>query len=73
MSDTILSDCPSAAIFGMVIKCNGVLAGRFNLYSHPTKSICDVMVQHNKIGGITFGAALVVWIQYSDLANINCK
>ena len=36
MSDTILSDCPSAAIRHTATKCNGILVGRFNLYCHST-------------------------------------
>jgi len=36
MSDTILSDCPFAAICHTATKCNGVLVGRFSLYCHIT-------------------------------------
>ena len=36
MSDTILSECPSAAIYQTATKCNGILVGRFNLYCHTT-------------------------------------
>ena len=32
----ILSDCPSAVICHTATKCNGILAGRFNLYCHIT-------------------------------------
>ena len=32
MSDAILSECPSAIISHMAIKCNGILAGKLNLY-----------------------------------------
>lgn len=36
-------------------KCSGIFLGRFSLYCHtmPT-STSDVVVQHSKIGGITF-------------------
>ena len=36
MSDTILSHCPSATICQTSTKCNGMLVGRFSLYSHTT-------------------------------------
>ena len=39
MSDTALSECPSAAICHTATTCNGILVGRFNLYCHPT-NIC---------------------------------
>ena len=35
-ADAILSDCPSAVICHMPIKCNGILVARFNLYYHTT-------------------------------------
>ena len=35
-TDTILSDCPSAAICHTARNCNGILVGRFNFYCHPT-------------------------------------
>jgi len=56
--DTILSECPSAAICHMAITYKGIWVGRFNFCCHTTAS--DIMGQHHKIGGITFGAALVV-------------
>jgi len=34
MSDTILSDCPSAAIHHTATKCNGILSGRFIFYCY---------------------------------------
>ena len=34
ISDTILSDFPSAAICHTAVKCNGILVGRFSLYCH---------------------------------------
>ena len=39
MSDTILSDCSSAAICHTATKCKGIPTGRFSLYCHPT-NIC---------------------------------
>ena len=39
MTDIILSDCPSAAICPMATKCNGILAGRFNLYYHTLEQV----------------------------------
>jgi len=38
MSDTTLSDCPSAVIWHTATKCNGILVGRFNLYCHTNTS-----------------------------------
>ena len=32
MSDTIFSDCHSAAVGHMAIKCDGILVGRFSIY-----------------------------------------
>jgi len=43
----------------MVTKCNGILAGRFNLYSTPPTSASDIMGQHNKIDGISFITVLI--------------
>ena len=37
MSDTVLSDCPSAAICPTVITRNGILLRRFSRYCHTTK------------------------------------
>jgi len=59
MSDSIMSDCSSAAVCHMTTKCSGILAGRFNLYCYNTNTCLDIVGEHNKIGGITFGAALV--------------
>ena len=50
-SDTIPSDCPSAAVCHTAIKCHGILVGRLSLYCYTT----DI------IGCITFGAALIVY------------
>ena len=36
MSDTIVPDCPSAAIGYTATTCNGILVGRFDLYCHTT-------------------------------------
>ena len=57
-SDTILSDCLSADTCCTVTKCNGILLARFSLYCHTTNAF-DAVGQHNKIGGIAFGAALI--------------
>ena len=38
-SDTILPDCPSAAICHIATKCNGILVGRDNLYYCAT-TVC---------------------------------
>jgi len=35
-SGTILSDCPTSAIFLTAIMCNGMLGGRLRLYYHTT-------------------------------------
>ena len=63
MSDAILLDCPSAAVCHMAAKCNVILVEMFNLYCCTTNIHLDVMGQHHKIEGITFGAALmqIVW------------
>jgi len=63
MSGTILLDCPSAAVCHMAAKCNVILVEMFNLYCCTTNIHLDVMGQHHKIEGITFGAALmqIVW------------
>jgi len=58
ITDAIVSDCPSAAICHTATKCNGILAGRFNLYCH-TANICLMLWENIKIGGITFGALLI--------------
>ena len=39
MSDTILSDCPSAAIFHVAATCNWILVERFLLYCHTTQHL----------------------------------
>jgi len=54
MSDTILTDGPSADNCHMASTCNGILVERVSLYC-----ISDMLGQHNKIGGITFRAALI--------------
>ena len=58
MSDAILSDSPSAAICHTATKHNGILSGSASTVIPPT-STPDIVGQYNKIGGITFGAALV--------------
>ena len=64
VSDTIVSDCPSAAICHVAAKCKGMLGRRFHLYCHTTNIHSDTVGQHNKIGGITFGSALVVFATF---------
>ena len=59
MSDTILSDCPSAAICCIVTTCDRILAGRFSLCCYITNICLWLVGQRHKIGGITFGAALI--------------
>jgi len=61
MSDTILSDCPSAATCHTATICNRILVGRFNLNCHTTniRLLHHYLGQHNNIGGITFGVAFV--------------
>ena len=55
MSDAILSECPSAAICHMA---PNVGEGSTSAAIPPT-SASDSVGQHNKIGGITFRAALI--------------
>jgi len=59
MSDTILSDCPSAAICHMATTCNEILVRRFSFYFMSPTSASDIMGHYHKIGGITFIAAVV--------------
>jgi len=54
MSDTIQSDCPSAAICGTEYWCEGSTSAAI-----PPPSNSDHVGQHNKIRGITLGEALV--------------
>jgi len=55
MSDTNLSECPTA-IGCTATKCNRILAGRLNPFCHTTSAgYC----QNNTIGCTTFGEALV--------------
>jgi len=42
VSDVMLSDCLSAAIYQMATKFNAILAGRFNIYFHIT----DIQLWH---------------------------
>jgi len=59
ISDTILSNCPSTAICFTATKWNGILVGRFNLYSIPPTSASGVVIWHYKIRGTTFRATLI--------------
>ena len=58
MSETILSDCPSAAICHTATNCNEVLAGRISLCCRTTICASDIMDQHSKTGRNTFRTAL---------------
>lgn len=40
-------------------KCSWILVRGFNLYCHTTNIYCLCCGQHNKIGGMAFGTALV--------------
>ena len=56
LSDTILTDCSSAAICCKVTKHKGIAVESSTSVSATTS---DVKGQHNKIGDATFGAAFV--------------
>ena len=58
MSDAILSDYPSAAICRTATKCNGILVESSVSTATPPTSTSDFVGQHNKVGGIAFGAVL---------------
>jgi len=65
VSDTIFSDCPSAATCGMAAMCNRILARRFNFYCRI--NTLEVVDQHNQMGGITFWEAFIykyIFIKY---------
>lgn len=55
MPGTILPGCPSATIYCMATKYNGMLVGTSTAIQLTSAS--DVKGQHHKIGGVTFGAA----------------
>ena len=59
MLEVILSDCPSASICHTASKYNGILTGKLIVCCHTPASTSDVVIWHNQIGCITFGAALV--------------
>ena len=59
MLDAVLSDCSSAAIYCMETEWNRMLVGRFSLYCQTPTSASDAVGKQNKIGGSTFGAAIV--------------
>ena len=67
MSDTILSDCPSAAICHMVTNVK-ILVGKFNLYFHTT-TVLPLMLWLNivNLGGITSGEALIQHVSYNEV------
>jgi len=54
MSDTGLTDCPSAAICHTATACKGMLVGRLNLYYISPTSTSDVVGRHSNISGIFF-------------------
>jgi len=58
MSGAIVSDCPTAAICHMAATCNAMLVEKFSFYCYTTTICLYIMVQHHKIGGITFRASL---------------
>jgi len=60
MSDAILSGCPSAVTGHTATKYNGILVGRFNLYCHACQHLPEMSWADIKIGGITFGAVLLL-------------
>jgi len=60
MSDTILSDCRSAAICHTAIKYNGILVEGSTFTATPPTSTSDVMGQQNKVGCVTFRATIVL-------------
>ena len=59
MSDTILSDCSSAAISLHTTKCNRILVECSTSPAIPQTSASDVVRQHKKTGSTTFRATLV--------------
>jgi len=58
MSDINLSDYLSAAICHTTKICNGILV-EITFITIPPKSTSDIVGQHNKIAGITYGTALI--------------
>lgn len=51
--------CPPAAICHTATKRNGTLVGRFRICAIPPISASDAAGQHDKTGGVSFGASLV--------------
>ena len=60
MSDAVLSDCPSADICHTQENIMEYWWESSTSPAIPPTSASGIMGQHNKIGGITFGAAFVV-------------
>ena len=58
MSDAVLSDCPSAAIFHTATKDKGMPVKGSASTAIPPTSTSDVVGQHNEVGGTAFRAAL---------------
>lgn len=65
VSDTILSDCTSAAISCMATKCSRILEKGSTSIAVPRVSTSGVTGQHNKIGSVAFRAALVAQLVHS--------
>lgn len=58
----ILSDCPFASIRHTATKCDEILLGGSVPAAIPPASPSDVVGQHHRTGGTTFGAALTLAI-----------
>ena len=58
-SDNILLECPSAAFCHITAKSIRILLGRFNHYCHIIHIHLGYLRYHNKIGDVTFRAALI--------------
>ena len=67
MSDTILSDCPSAAVCHPATNVAECWGDDLTSIAIPPPSTSDVVGKHNKIGGITVRAALIFHCSYKDL------
>jgi hypothetical protein len=59
--DAILSDCPSAAICRTITELKNYWREDSTSTAIPPASAFDVVGQHNKIGGIIFGAPFVFY------------
>ena len=54
---------PPAAICCTATKCNGILVGRFSLYCHTTNICFWCHGPTAKIGGINFGAVILIFFR----------